>query len=252
MWEFRELLFFLVWRDIKVRYKQAALGAAWAVLQPLLSMVIFTLVFGRLAGMPSDGLPYPVFVFCALLPWTYFANALAAAANSLVGSSNLVTKVYFPRLFIPASAAFAGLLDLAVAFPILLVMVAWYGIAPGWGLLALPALLALTIALALGVGTWLSALNVKYRDVRYAIPFLIQLWMFATPVVYPLSLASQKVRFVLALNPVAGLVEGYRASILGRPLPWGPLGLAAASAALLLGAGTLYFQKVERDFADVV
>jgi lipopolysaccharide transport system permease protein len=237
---------------VKVRYKQAALGAAWAILQPVLSMAIFTVVFGLLARVPSEGLPYSVFVLSGLVPWTYLANALAGAAGSLVGSANLITKVYFPRLYIPASAALAGLLDLAVAFPILLGLILYHGLRPGPGLALLPLVLFLAAALALGAGTWLAALNVKYRDVRYAIPFLIQVWMFATPVVYPLSLAPDPWRWLLAANPAAGLVEGFRAALLGRPVPWGPLGAAALGTAVLLAAGLLYFQRVERTLADVV
>ena len=252
LWEFRELLYFLVWRDVKVRYKQAVLGAAWAVIQPLLTMAIFTVVFSRMAGIPSDGLPYTLFVFSALLPWIYFANAVAGAGNSLVGSANLITKVYFPRLFVPAAAALAGLIDLAIAFPILLAMAFYFGLDPGWSLIALPALVALTVAIAFGAGLWLAALNVKYRDVRYAIPFLIQVWMFATPIVYPLSLASGRLRFLLALNPLAGVVEGFRSALSGRPLPWGPLGLAVIVAIGLIVAGLAYFRRTERGFADII
>jgi len=248
----RELLFFLVWRDIKVRYKQAALGAAWALLQPVLSMVIFTVIFGRLAKIPTEGVPYPVFVLSALIPWTYFSNALTGAGNSLIGSANLITKVYFPRLFIPAAPVVAGLLDLAIALPVLVAMMLWYGIVPGAGLLVLPLLLLLACALALGTGLWLAALNVRYRDVRYAIPFLIQVWMFATPVVYPLGLASGGLRRLLAINPMAGVIEGCRAALLGGQIPWEPIGFAALATAVVCFTGLAYFKRVERGFADII
>lgn len=255
LWEYRELLYFLVWRDVKIRYKQAVLGGLWAILQPLLSMLVFTAVFGKLARIPSDGIPYPVFVYCGLLPWTYFANALTGASNSLVGSAHLITKVYFPRLMVPAAATVSGLLDLAVAFPILLALMAWSGVpvaSSPTSLLALPLLVLLAALLALGVGTWLAALNVRYRDVRYAIPFLVQVWMFATPIVYPMSLAPERYRWVIALNPMAGVVEGFRAAVLGRPMPIEALAVGIMAAFVFLVAGLGYFQHVERSFADVV
>ncbi len=252
IWPYRELLYFLAWRDIKVKYKQTVLGAAWAILQPLLAMVVFTLFFGKLANMPSDGVPYAVFSYCALVPWTYFANALSASGNSLVGSANLITKVYFPRLIVPGASVLAGVLDFGIALLVLLGMMLYYGIAPGWGILLLPGLLLLTMGTALGVGAWLSALNVEYRDVRYAMPFMIQLWLFASPIVYPLSLVPERYRWLVALNPMAGIIEGFRAALLGRPFQWVPLGMAAALCFLLLLTGTFYFRRVEKTFADVI
>lgn len=252
IWRYRELLYFLAWRDIKLRYKQTVLGAAWAILQPVLAMVVFTLFFGKLAQMPSDGVPYAIFSYCALVPWTYFANALSSAGNSLVGSANLISKVYFPRLIIPGASVLAGTLDFGIAFSVLLGMMLYYGIAPSWGILLVPMLFLLTMGTVLGVGTWLSALNVKYRDVRYVIPFMIQLWMFVTPIVYPLSLVPERYRMLVALNPMAGIIEGYRAALLGRPFHWGALAMSAVLCVLLLLAGVFYFRTVERTFADVV
>ncbi len=252
VWRYRELLYFLAWRDIKLRYRQTLLGAAWAVIQPLLAMVVFTLFFGKLAQMPSDGVPYAIFSYCALVPWTYFANALSSAGNSLVGSANLISKVYFPRLIVPGASVLAGTLDFGIAFSVLLGMMLYYGIAPSWGILLVPVLFLLTMGTALGVGTWLSALNVEYRDVRYVIPFMIQLWMFATPIVYPLSLVPERYRPLVALNPMAGIIEGYRAALLGRPFQWGALAMSAVLCVLLLLAGAFYFRTVERTFADVI
>jgi lipopolysaccharide transport system permease protein len=252
VWRYRELLYFLAWRDIKVRYKQTVLGAAWAILQPLLAMVVFTIFFGKMARMPSDGVPYAIFSYCGLVPWTYFANALSGAGNSLVGSANLISKVYFPRVIVPGAAIVAGMLDFGIAFLVLLGMLLYYGIVPSWGILLLPVLLLLTMGTALGVGTWLSALNVKYRDVRYAIPFLIQLWMFATPIVYPLSLVPERYRPLVALNPMAGIIEGYRAAVLGRPFQWESLAEAAVLCLALLLVGVFYFRSVEKTFADVI
>jgi lipopolysaccharide transport system permease protein len=252
VWRYRELLYFLAWRDIKLRYRQTLLGAAWAVIQPLLAMVVFTLFFGKLAQMPSDGVPYAIFSYCALVPWTYFANALSSAGNSLVGSANLISKVYFPRLIVPGASVLAGTLDFGIAFSVLLGMMLYYGIAPSWGILLVPVLFLLTMGTALGVGTWLSALNVEYRDVRYVIPFMIQLWMFATPIVYPLSLVPERYRLLVALNPMAGIIEGYRAALLGRPFQWSALAMSAALCVLLLLAGVFYFRTVERTFADVI
>ncbi len=252
IWHYRELLYFLAWRDIKVKYKQTVLGAAWAILQPLLAMAVFTIFFGRLAKMPSDGVPYPIFSYCALLPWTYFSNALTASGNSLVGSSNLINKVYFPRLIVPAAAILAGVLDFGIAFLVFLCMMPYYGFVPGWGIALVPMLLLLTMGTTLGVGAWLSALNVQYRDVKYAIPFMIQLWMFATPIVYPLSLVPERYRWLVALNPMAGIIEGYRSSLLDRPFQWGPLAIAATLSLSLVLLGAFYFRKVERTFADVI
>lgn len=253
LWEYRELLYFLVWRDVKVRYKQTVLGAAWAILQPVATMVVFSLFFGRLAGVPSDGVPYPVFSLAALVPWTFFAQGLAQSANSLVGSQNLITKVYFPRLAIPAATVLSGVVDFALAFPVLLGVMAWHGIVPGVRILWLVPLLLLAFVTALGAGLWLSALNVRYRDVRYVLPFLIQLWLFATPVAYPASLLQEPWRTVYGINPMAGVVEGFRWALLGTGPSPGPL-LAASTAAalLLLASGILYFRRMERTFADVV
>src|ERR1041385_5853931 len=215
VWEYRELLYFLVWRDVKVRYKQTVLGAAWAVLQPVMTMVVFSVFFGRLAKVPSDGIPYPVFAFAALLPWQLFAFALSESSNSLVGSQNLITKVYFPRLVIPISSVLAGLVDFGIAFAVLLGLMWWYGITPTAAIVFLPLFVALAITTALAVGLWLSSLNVKYRDVRYTIPFLTQFWMFATPVAYPSSLVPGRWHTLYGLNPMAGVVEAFRWALLG-------------------------------------
>lgn len=253
LWEYRELLWFLVWRDIKVRYKQTALGAGWAILQPIATMVVFSLFFGRLAGMPSDGLPYPIFSFAALVPWTFFSQGLAQSANSLVGSQNLITKVYFPRLSIPIATVLAGLVDFALAFLVLIVMMLAYGIFPGPEVLALPLLLLLALVTALGAGLWLSALNVQFRDVRYVVPFLTQLWLFLTPIAYPSSLLEEPWRTVYGLNPMAGVVEGFRWALLGTVRPPGPMLAASVLAALaLLASGAFYFRRMEKTFADVV
>jgi lipopolysaccharide transport system permease protein len=208
LWEYRELLYFLTWRDIKVRYKQTVLGAAWAIIQPLFMMLVFSLFFGKLAGVPSDGIPYPVFTFCGLLPWQLFAYSVTQAGNSLVGSQNLITKVYFPRLVVPISAVLGGVVDFAIAFLLLLAMIFYYGIVPGWQMVALPGLVLLAVLTALGVGLWLSALNVQYRDVRYTIGFMVQFWLFATPVAYPSSIVPEKWRVLYALNPMVGVVDG--------------------------------------------
>ncbi len=253
LWDYRELLYFLVWRDIKVRYKQTALGAAWAILQPTLTMLVFSIFFGRFAKMPSDGVPYPVFVFAALLPWQLFSFALTESSNSLVASQNLITKVYFPRLVIPIAAVLAALVDFAIAFAVLLVLMVWYGIYPTRAIVFLPAFLLLALVTALAVGLWLSALNVKYRDVRYTIPFLAQFWMFATPVAYPSSIVPEPWRTLFGLNPMAGVVEGFRWALLGRSTGSGPLLIVSVLAVLvLLVAGLRYFRKTEATFADVV
>jgi lipopolysaccharide transport system permease protein len=253
LWEYRELLWFLVWRDVKVRYKQTVLGAGWAILQPVATMVVFSLFFGRLAGMPSDGLPYPVFSFAGLVPWTFFSQGLSQSANSLVGSHNLITKVYFPRLAIPISTVLAGLVDFALSFVVLLVMMLAYGIVPGPEVLALAPLLLLALVTALGAGLWLSALNVQFRDVRYIVPFLTQLWLFLTPIAYPSSLLGEPWRTVYGLNPMAGVVEGFRWALLGTGEPPGAMLAASVLAALaLLASGALYFRRTERTFADVI
>jgi lipopolysaccharide transport system permease protein len=252
LWVHRELVYFLVWREIKVRYKQTALGAAWAIVQPLFTMLIFSLFFGRLAKMPSDGVPYPIFVLVALVPWTFFANGLGQAANSLVNSANLVSKIYFPRLAVPIGSVLAALVDFAVAFSLVAIALVWYGIRPGVALLWLPVFVLLTLALALGVGFWLSALNVEYRDIRYVVPFMTQLWMFATPIAYPSSLLSDKWRIVYGLNPMVGIIEGFRWSLLGTGNPGPTLGISVAIAALLLISGAFYFRRMEQAFADVI
>lgn len=276
LWAYRELLFFLTWRDIAVRYKQTVLGAAWAVIQPFFSMVVFSIFFGGLAGIPSDGIPYPVFSFAGLLPWTFFANAMSQSANSLVGSANLIGKVYFPRLIVPLASVLSGLVDFAIAFIVLLGMMLVFGIAPTPAVLLLPLFLGLALITALGAGLWLSALNVEYRDVRYVVPFLVQFLMFATPVVYPASLLDQPWRTLYGLNPMVGVVEGFRWALLGAPRevaafrlgeiahlpdaapllaldpPSALIGISALAALLLLVTGVFYFQRMERTFADVV
>jgi lipopolysaccharide transport system permease protein len=253
IWTHRELLYFLTWRDVKVRYKQTAIGAVWAVLQPFLTMVVFTLVFHRLAKIPSEGVPYPVFAFTALIPWMFFSNALTLGANSVVMTPELVTKIYFPRLIIPAASVLGGLVDFAISFVVLIAIALYYGIVPGLAALLLVPLLALATVSALGVALWLSALNVQYRDVRYAVPFLVQLWLFATPVAYPSSLAGEPWRTILGLNPMAGVVEGFRWALLGTTPPPGPLLFASIGTALaLLVTGFLYFHRVEDRFADII
>ena len=253
LWEYRELLFFLTWRDIKVRYKQTLLGAAWAVIQPFFTMVVFSLFFGKLAGVPSDGVPYPLFSYAALVPWTFFAYSLTQSANSLVGSANLIQKVYFPRLVIPISSVLSGVVDFFLAFGVLLVMMLFYGFWPGGRILWLAPLLVLTLVTALGVGLWLSALNVEYRDVRYTVPFLTQFWLFATPIAYPSSLLPEPWRTLYGINPMAGVVEGFRWVLLDTPGAPGPMVIASAlvSLALLVG-GAFYFRRMEKNFADVV
>jgi lipopolysaccharide transport system permease protein len=253
LWEYRELLYFLTWRDIKVRYKQTALGASWAILQPMATMLIFSIFFGRLVKVPSDGLPYPLFSFAALVPWTFFANGLNQSSNSLIASANLLKKVYFPRLAIPLATVLAGVVDFILAFIVLLLMIAFYRVTPTINILWTPLLLLLALVTSLGVGLWMSALNVKYRDVRYVVPFLIQIWLFATPVAYPSSLLSQPWRTVYGLNPMVGVVEGFRWALLGTNTAPGLMVAASAAAALvILVTGALYFRKMEKTFADVV
>ena len=254
VWEYRELLYFLVWRDIKVRYKQTAIGAAWAILQPFCTMVVFTLFFGKLAGVPSDGMPYSVFSFAALVPWTFFANGLSGASNSLVESANLIRKIYFPRLIVPAASVLAGGLDFVLALVMLFGIMLYYGIVPTIHVIWLPALALLSIITALGVGLWLSALNVKYRDVRYTIPFITQLWMFATPIAYPSSLIQDPTwRMLYALNPMVGVVEGFRWALLGTDTAPGSMVIVSAVVAcIVLVSGAIYFRRMERQFADIV
>jgi lipopolysaccharide transport system permease protein len=251
--EYRELLYFLVWREIKVRYKQTVIGAGWAVLQPVMTMAVFSLFFGRLAHMPSGGLPYPIFFYCAVLPWTYFAGALAGATGSLVEHQRIITKIYFPRVLLPLSSVVAGLLDFAIAFVLLVGMIFYYRLTPGAAVLWVPAFLLLAIATAFGAGLWLSALNALYRDVRYVMPFLIQFWMFASPVAYPSSLVPERWRWLYGLNPMAGVIEGFRWAFTGQSRPDGVL-LAVSSAAVvvMLVGGLTFFHRVERTIADVV
>jgi lipopolysaccharide transport system permease protein len=253
LWDYRELLYFLIWRDIKVRYKQTALGAAWAVLQPVMTMIVFSVFFGTLAKVPSDGIPYPVFTFCALLPWQLFAHALSESSNSLVSNERLVTKVYFPRLTVPIAAVLGGLVDFAIAFVVLLVMMLWFGIVPTIAVLTLPLFLLLAILTALAVGLWLSALNVQYRDVRYTIPFITQFWLVATPIAYSSSMVPEKWRLLYGLNPMAGVVEGFRWALLGTSGGVGPMIIVSTVVVLIaLVGGLAYFRRMERTFADVV
>jgi lipopolysaccharide transport system permease protein len=253
LWQHRELLYFLTWREIKVRYKQTALGAGWAILQPLFAMLIFSLFFGRLGKLPSDGVPYPLFVFAGLVPWTFFSNALSSSSNSLVNSSHLISKIYFPRLALPISSILSGLVDFALAFGLLLVIMAYYRVVPTMNVLWLPALVLLAAVTALGVGLWLSALNVEFRDIKHTLPFLAQMWMFATPIAYPSSMLPARWRTIYGLNPMVGVVEGFRWALLGTGLRPGRIMLASALAALcLLVSGAFYFRRMERTFADVV
>lgn len=253
LWRYRELAWFLAVRDIKLRYKQTALGIAWAVLQPLFTMILFSIFFGRLGGIPSDGIPYPLFALCALLPWQLFAYALTQSSNSLVNEQRVITKVYFPRLLVPISSVLSGLVDFGVAFVLLFVMMAWYGVMPGWAVFTVPLFVILSVAAALAVGLWLAALNVQYRDFRYTIPFLTQFWMFASPVAYPSSIVPEPWRLVYGLNPMAGVIEGFRWALLNKADPsWGLLGTSTAAVAVLLIGGVFYFRRMEKTFADVV
>jgi lipopolysaccharide transport system permease protein len=253
LWEYRELLHFLAWRDVKVRYKQTLLGGAWAIIQPLSAMVIFSLIFGRLAKMPSDSIPYPIFSYAALVPWAFFANGLAHVSNSLVGSANLIKKVYFPRLVMPIAAVLSGLIDFLLAFVVLLGLMFWYGIVPTLNALWFPLFLLLALVASLGAGLWLSAMNVQFRDVRHIVPFLTQLWLFATPIVYPSSLLSQPWRTLYGLNPMASVVEGFRWALLGTATAPGPMIIVSSFVVLvLLIGGAFYFRRMEKTFADVV
>ncbi len=253
MWHYRELMYFMIWRDIKVRYKQTALGAAWAIIQPFFTMVVFSLFFGRLAGVPSDGVPYPIFSYTALVPWTFFANGLTLASNSLVGSANLLSKVYFPRLIVPTATILSGIVDFALAFVVLIAMMLAYGIMPTINVIWLPFFLLLALITSLGAGLWLSALNVKFRDVKYVVPFLTQLWMFLTPIAYPSTMLPEPWRTLYGLNPMAGVIEGFRWALLGTQMTVGPMILVSAIAAVvLLMTGAFYFRRMEKTFADVV
>ncbi len=251
LWHYRELLYILIWRDIKVRYKQTAIGAAWAVIQPFFAMVVFSLFFGRLAKIPSEGLPYPIFAYSALLPWQFFAKALTEASTSLVVNERVITKVYFPRLLVPTAVVLAGLLDFGIAFLILLGMMVFYGIMPSWAMVTIPLFLLLAVITALGVSFWLSALDVEYRDVRYTLSFLTQLWLFATPVVYPSTMVPQAWRALYGLNPMVGVIEGFRWALLGSTPP-DPMMLLVSSAAvaLVFVGGLIYFRRMERTLAD--
>jgi len=253
LWEYRELLYFLTWRDVKVRYKQTVLGAAWAIIQPFFTMVVFSLFFGRLAKMPSDNIPYPIFSYAALVPWTFFANGLSQSSSSLVASANLIKKVYFPRLVVPISSVISGAVDFILAFGVLLGMMLYFGIVPTWNVAWLPLLLLLALVTSLGVGLWLTAMNVQFRDVRYAVPFLVQAWMFATPIAYPSSLLDEPWRTLYGINPMAGVVEGFRWALLGTETTPGPIILVSTLVAVgLLISGAFYFRRMEKTFADVV
>ena len=252
LWVYRELLYFLAWRDVKVRYKQTALGAAWAVLQPLLTMVVFTVLFGRLAGIPTDGEPYPLFYYTALLPWNFFVTAVTNSSNSLIASNNLITKVYFPRLVIPTAAVAAALIDLAVASAMLLVLMPWYGIGVHPALLMLLPLVVETTLFTAAAGAWSAAMNVKYRDVRHALPFAIQILMFLTPIIYPASLVPARWRWALGLNPMSGIVQGFRDAVFGRPFHWLSLALSCATVTCLALLAAFIFRRMEREFADII
>lgn len=253
LWQYRELLYFLIWRDVKVRYKQTALGAAWAIIQPFLTMVVFSLFFGKLGKMGSDGIPYPIFSFAALVPWTFFANGLNQASNSLVSSSSLIKKVYFPRLAVPIATVLSGVVDFALSFVVLLGMMLYYRIVPTISILWLPAFLLLTLIASLGVSLWLSALNVEFRDVRYVVPFIVQFWLFATPIAYSSRLLAEPWRTLYGLNPMVGVVEGFRWALLGTNTRPGPMiAVSSVVALLVLIGGAYYFRRMEKTFADLV
>jgi lipopolysaccharide transport system permease protein len=252
LWAHRELLYLLAWRDVKVRYKQTVLGGAWAILQPLLSALVFTIFFGRLARVPSDGVPYPLFSYAGMLPWTFFANALTQSGQSLVSSSHIITKVYFPRLVVPVAAVLAGLVDFALASAVMFAMMGWYGVSPGIGTAMFVPLTLVESVFAIGAGLWLSALNVKYRDIRHALPFAIQLWMFATPIIYPASMVPARWRLLVWLNPMSGLIEGYKSALFARAFHWDAIAYSAVFAVTLVYLGSLAFLRIEREFADVI
>jgi lipopolysaccharide transport system permease protein len=253
LWEYRELIYFLIWRDVKVRYKQTVLGAAWAIIQPFFTMVVFSLFFGRLAKIPSDGIPYPIFSYAALVPWTFFAHGVSQSANSLVGSANLIRKIYFPRLAMPIATVLSGTVDFMLAFAVLLGMMLYFGIVPTINVVWLPMLLLLALVTSLGAGLWLSAMNVQFRDVRYIVPFLTQFWLFTTPIAYPSSLLSEPWRTLYGINPMAGVVEGFRWTLLGTDTTPGPIIIVSILAALaLLVSGVYYFRQMEKTFADII
>lgn len=253
VWRYRELLWFLVWRDILIRYKQTVIGVSWAVLQPVITMAIFAVIFGRLANIPSDGAPYPLFAFAALLPWNFFSQVLSRSGTSLVGNANLITKIYFPRLLIPLAASVSPVVDLLCSFAVLLALMAFYRVAPWAGLLLLPVLILLTLLTSFALGLWLSALNVKYRDVSHVIPFLVQIWMYASPVVYPATMVPEKWRLFYSLNPMVGVIEGFRWALLGTRQPdFGVMAVSVAVMLVMLFTGMLYFKRMEQEFADII
>ena len=252
LWRYRELLYFLTWRDVKVRYKQAVLGFLWAFIQPFLKMIVFSIIFGGLAKMDSEGFPYPIFLYAGLLPWQFFADAVNRSGQSIVGGANLITKVYFPRLIMPVASVGACLVDFAVSFGILIGMMFYYHMIPNLSTLMVLPLVLVTILSALGIGVLVSALNTAYRDFRYALPFLVQIWMYLTPVVYPVTLIPERFRWVILLNPMAGIVDAYRSAILGKPFAWGNLGISLGIATIMFLIGLAYFRKTERYFADIV
>jgi lipopolysaccharide transport system permease protein len=252
LWAYRELLYFLIWRDVKVRYKQTLLGVAWAILQPLVMIVIFTLVFGRVAGLPSDGIPYALFAYAGVVAWTFFSSAVAKSGNSLVGSAHLITKVYFPRMIIPAAAVCATLVDLLLAFIVFVPLMLYYGYMPGWQIVTIVPLIGLLALLAFGIGMWMSALNVKYRDVGVILPFLIQIWMFLSPVIYPASALPPKFRIVMMFNPVSGIIEASRSALFGLPFNWLALLISSVITLVTIACAAFWFRRMEREFADVV
>jgi lipopolysaccharide transport system permease protein len=254
LWDYRELLYFLIWRDVKVRYKQTFIGAAWAIVQPLMTMVVFTLIFGKFANMPSDGLPYPLFSYAALLPWNYFARSFGSSISSVVDNSHLITKVYFPRLLLPISATLTGIIDFGVSFLFLVGMMLWYGFVPSWKMaMVLPLLVVFTMLTALSVSLWLSVINVRYRDIGQAIPFLTQLWLFVSPVAYPLTVVPEKWRLLYSLNPLTGIIAGFRWVLLGTRMTSAiPLLVSILIVFGLLSGGILFFKRMENTFADVV
>ncbi len=252
LWTYRELLYFLMWRDVKVRYKQTALGAAWAIIQPFFTMLIFTLFFGKLAGIPSDGVPYALFAYAGLLPWTFLSNSILNGSNSLIGDSRLITKIYFPRMVIPVAAVGAGLVDLAVASLILVGLMFFYGVGITLNLLMAPVFVLLLLLLAMGVGMLMAALNIKYRDVRYALPFLIQLWMFASPIIYPTSLVPERFKWLILINPLSGIIDGFRSSVFGKSFDWTAIMIASAITLVVLFFSAYTFRRMEKTFADIV
>ncbi len=252
LWAYRELLYFLIWRDVKVRYKQTVLGIAWAILQPLVMIAIFTVIFGRVAGLPSDGIPYALFAYAGVVTWTFFSGAVTKGGNSLVGSAHLITKVYFPRMMIPAAAVCAAIVDLLLAFVVLIPLMFYYGIAPTWKIFAVLPILALLVLFAFGVGMWMSALNVKYRDIGFVLPFAVQVWMFLSPVIYPTSVLPPKLRLAMMLNPVSGIIEAFRSALFGLPFNWPAIGAAILITLVVLACSAFWFRRMEREFADVV